>query len=716
MDYDNQCGFWIHDLPYVWIEGKKLESCKRYYILDQDTLILHNNKIKKIEDLNEEEIYIPNINCLPTHKGWAKNYFLISTFKDLSSKDIRVNGSIINFENTLTLTRYIIVPPEWSNLNKIYFYYPPFEIIKNGILSYYHSGSIIKTLYENKYGKVVEDFLGNKLRGVDKNVLYPLLYSNYKYNDKVIFEEIKRIYKPRTNFGAWGGKFGKTQKPEITGKAKSRIDEIKSVINGNVFRRYLDIGSGNGEIAYGIGSYIKAETIMMDIKDNRDEIFKGGKFLKIDEDEIIKLESNSVDLITIFQTLHHVQNIHLLMNELRRVIKKDGIIIIREHDCGNKYDARMIDLEHMMYDIVFENKTYEESVKEYYALYFSSDDFDELFKYYDFKLVKHLNAYSKSNETKYYYGVYKADSFKEKEIKKKRILDNFLKNQIDRIHPGFRFSDDALEYIDIMINKFFGMINKKEDPKEQLRRITESETQYLLKNVFEAAERFIFKKSDKARIHIDADYYDIFDAFKNKLVNFSDEYIFYFSMFIYLFLEEVTELSGNAMRDNTPVGSRDKIKIVHIKLAIEYDSEMNDYKFTHNIDLEDKDIKRYDILNMNKGEYIDLIRNIIKLSHKKDFMSKYEIYSDGEDKVIASQEDAKIILMLTKIVKNKNMGLNILKKSGINNPSLNQIFKIFENEIKNINTVAKYNKELHDSYIKDGILSIWEISKHFRKE
>jgi hypothetical protein len=170
------------------------------------------------------------------------------------------------------------------------------------------------------------------------------------------------------------------------------------------------------------------------------------------------------------------------------------------------------------------------------------------------------------------------------------------------------------------------------------------------------------------------------------------------------------------MRDNTPVGSRDKIKIVHIKLAIEYDSEMNDYKFTHNIDLEDKDIKRYDILNMNKGEYIDLIRNIIKLSHKKDFMSKYEIYSDGEDKVIASQEDAKIILMLTKIVKNKNMGLNILKKSGINNPSLNQIFKIFENEIKNINTVAKYNKELHDSYIKDGILSIWEISKHFRKE
>ena len=39
QDFDNDIGFWIKNVPYVWVNGKTIEECKRFYILDSNKFI-----------------------------------------------------------------------------------------------------------------------------------------------------------------------------------------------------------------------------------------------------------------------------------------------------------------------------------------------------------------------------------------------------------------------------------------------------------------------------------------------------------------------------------------------------------------------------------------------------------------------------------------------------------------------------------------------------
>ena len=48
------------------------------------------------------------------------------------------------------------------------------------------------------------------------------------------------------------------------------------------------------------------------------------EFLKIDEDLIISLESDSVDLVHSSGVLHHVKEINLALKEIYRVLKPGG--------------------------------------------------------------------------------------------------------------------------------------------------------------------------------------------------------------------------------------------------------------------------------------------------------------------------------------------------------------------------------------------------------
>jgi ubiquinone/menaquinone biosynthesis C-methylase UbiE len=52
---------------------------------------------------------------------------------------------------------------------------------------------------------------------------------------------------------------------------------------------------------------------------------------------IIYLADNHVDLITAFVTFHHVSQLRKTFNELTRILRPGGYLILREHDCRNDH-------------------------------------------------------------------------------------------------------------------------------------------------------------------------------------------------------------------------------------------------------------------------------------------------------------------------------------------------------------------------------------------
>lgn len=89
-------------------------------------------------------------------------------------------------------------------------------------------------------------------------------------------------------------------------------------------------------------------------------------------------ENNSFDVILLFQVLHHVKELNKLIKNIHRVIRKNGLIIIREHNCNQKKLDKIIDIEHFIYELLL-NKN-DEYFHKYYSKYKSSKQWQNMFK------------------------------------------------------------------------------------------------------------------------------------------------------------------------------------------------------------------------------------------------------------------------------------------------------------------------------------------------
>ena len=48
-------------------------------------------------------------------------------------------------------------------------------------------------------------------------------------------------------------------------------------------------------------------------------------------------------------TLHHVRNLKPLLDDVRRVLRRGGLFIFREHDCHSRANAAVVDIMHGMH-------------------------------------------------------------------------------------------------------------------------------------------------------------------------------------------------------------------------------------------------------------------------------------------------------------------------------------------------------------------------------
>jgi ubiquinone/menaquinone biosynthesis C-methylase UbiE len=123
-----------------------------------------------------------------------------------------------------------------------------------------------------------------------------------------------------------------------------------------------------------------------------------------DNDVSLPFKSNSFDLITVLQVLHHVKFPISLLNEIKRILKPNGIVFIREHDRKDKYIDKLIRLEHLFYSQLVDDVDYDTYLKTSYEKYFSREKLVSKMKKIDFKLLHqkyNLNKY-RNNPTNYY--------------------------------------------------------------------------------------------------------------------------------------------------------------------------------------------------------------------------------------------------------------------------------------------------------------------------
>lgn len=139
-----------------------------------------------------------------------------------------------------------------------------------------------------------------------------------------------------------------------------RIKKVikKLNININSEYKYLDLCCGDGSKTNLFASRLNIKNIYgTDIQlwgpYNKNRKFKFD-FRYILKDKLM-YDNESFDLITCFLSLHHIPNLTNMLNEIHRILKPNGLILILEHDLYNYHDKLLVDIQHKLFGCLYDN-------------------------------------------------------------------------------------------------------------------------------------------------------------------------------------------------------------------------------------------------------------------------------------------------------------------------------------------------------------------------
>jgi len=280
--------------------------------------------------------------------------------------------------------------------------------------------SFFKDVYNSKYRSNLLKL--NKKFGISNKLLVNEIRHNKKQFDYIIFRLLNDYHSKLNN---------KYDSDEITDHQIKKSKIYAKIIKNVLFdmgiiaeketkntRKYLDIGCEDFFIPSAVGEAVNAKQISCINIDNWESssynieigadiknvgcngkkcIINGWTNPKIKFDFKyyngwdIPYSKSSIDVISAFMVIHHVEKFNKLLKSIHSVLKKGGVFIIRDHNCPDDTYAKLLDLVHYYYDIVIADNTKIPAMIDYKTNYYTSSDLIGIVEKAGFKMMKYID-------------------------------------------------------------------------------------------------------------------------------------------------------------------------------------------------------------------------------------------------------------------------------------------------------------------------------------
>ncbi len=269
-----------------------------------------------------------------------------------------------------------------------YFYLNRFYTLLTYFVSHRYASSIINKIRLNP--EISDREIIEYIRGAPKNDLIPGIYesdneNNIKNNSPELEDCPEKVFEFNMIYDNFIKIFKKIYDIPFN---KENIKLINY--------RYLDIGCGNGkktELFGKIFDFPKNMIYGTDIENwgpyssskkfnfQFEYILKNGK---------LNFPDNYFGLVTCFFTLHHVPNLTNIINEIKRILIPNGLIIIIEHDVIDYFDGLIVGIQHLMYSYLRDYYKNKKAYKNYithpdFSRYFNTIEWDYILKKHNFQ-------------------------------------------------------------------------------------------------------------------------------------------------------------------------------------------------------------------------------------------------------------------------------------------------------------------------------------------
>jgi ubiquinone/menaquinone biosynthesis C-methylase UbiE len=180
--------------------------------------------------------------------------------------------------------------------------------------------------------------------------------------------------------------------------------------------RYLDIGSNNGLITVELRKKLRLPaycTFGIDV-----DIFSKQKIIPVPgfnyrsyDGYHIPYDDNYFSLVTCLMVLHHIRHIDDFIQEIYRVMKIGGILLIKEHDAYSTCINWIISLEHIFYDVIDYHEDPSKIYNNYEQYTLSKKKLIKLLENHNFELIgisdtNFVRKYHYYNPTMVFYALF----------------------------------------------------------------------------------------------------------------------------------------------------------------------------------------------------------------------------------------------------------------------------------------------------------------------
>jgi len=192
------------------------------------------------------------------------------------------------------------------------------------------------------------------------------------------------------------------------------VTKMGKVLGGDTYY-HLDYGGNDGSVASEFAKILKVDKSQVYSADveswlgnKKNNLHDNITYTMLSENQKLPYRTNSFDSVSCLQVLHHIEYIDAHINELNRILKPGGLLVIKEHDCHNESTQFLIDIEHMIHEYVVQDEQNTKILNTYVAFYKSFHDLNTILINSGFEFVSDdYNFDPKINPTRYYFAIYK---------------------------------------------------------------------------------------------------------------------------------------------------------------------------------------------------------------------------------------------------------------------------------------------------------------------